>query len=594
MWIRMASMLPLPFISKNNTSGAIWVFLSSMLAGLVLSADQSIADLVSPYGGETAPNFVELSVEADQVRVVLEIDLSDYPIFVIPDDGSGKSLAERTGQNLQIWADGVELTGTTNTIDVRPRISRQTSLSAQYRPRPRSKNVIYVRMAFPFSVKPERITFVPPLNPDGIPMASIGVVAEHMGVPVTDYRYLSQAETMLPDWNDPWFTRFENPNLTRHHKSPMMSFLAVEPRVVRHEIILRLKDFETWTDLDFGRAERLPADQVAGIKSDIADFFATRNPITIDSKPMTPETVQVSRIEIGAEGLRVLPDEAEANRNTMLLGVVLSYPVGALPDRVDLGWELFPDGLDVIPITLTDPAGAVPSQIYEADPFVSWNNHLTSWMEPKTSPVVVTTAGVAQVPLFAFGLGFLSLICVFLSLRRTKGQRFFFLGLTGAFGAAAIAIASLKGALPFAKAPVPDEIAAHQIVEGLVANIGTTMLETQDDIAATAMEPFVEASNRDQVQAEMRRALSVTLPSGALARVEGISDLNVESFMPGRARNQHQALANWTARVSGGHWGHLHRQAVVYRGVLDVSRRGDQWMLDGLTIVSSKTGGEVQ
>ncbi len=588
MLTRMVSMLPSRFISKVGDCSKTWVWVGAALASWAIGANQSIADLVSPYGGETAPNFVELSVQPDHVRVILEVDLGDYPIFVIPDDGSGASLAERTGQNLQVWADEEELASTTNTIDVRPRITRQTAASAQYRPRPRSENVVYVDMEFPFNGKPERITFIPPLNSDGIPLASLGVVAEHMGVPVTDYRYLSQAETMLPDWDDPWFSKFENPNLTRHHKSPMMSFLAMEPRVVRHEIILRLKDYETWADLDFGDADRLTTDDVASIKSGVSDFFAIRNPLAVDGKPMKPETVQVSRIEVGAEGLRVLPDEAEAIRKTMLLGVVLSYPVATLPNRVDLAWELFPDGLDIIPITISDPAGAVPSQIYATDPVVSWNNHLKTWTNPKTGPVVVKVAGVAQVHSLAFGLGFLCLICAYFSLQRTNGQRLILLGLTGAFGAAAIVTYSLNNP---PTAPEPDEIATRQIVEGLVTNIGTTMLETRDDSSVAAMEPFVEAINRDKVQAEMRRGLSVTLPSGAMARVEAISDLNVESFTPGEERNQHQVLANWTARVSGGHWGHIHRQAVSYRGLLDVSRHGDHWMLDDLTIISAKTEG---
>ncbi|WP_159090086.1 hypothetical protein [Ruegeria sp. Alg231-54] len=588
MWTRMESMLLSRFISKIGECSKTWVWVGSSLASLAFGATQSIADLVSPYGGETAPNFVELSVQPDHVRVILEVDLSDYPIFVIPDDGTGTSLAERTGQNFQVWADDEELISTTNTVDVRPRISRQTAASAQYRPRPRSENVVYVDMEFPFNGKPERITFIPPLSTDGIPLASLGVVAEHLGVPVTDYRYLSQAETMLPDWDDPWFSKFENPNLTRHHKSPMMSFLAMEPRVVRHEIILRLTDFETWAGLDFEGAERLTPDDVARIKSGVSDFLATRNPLAVDGKPVKPETVQVSRIEVGAEGLRVLPDEAEADRKTMLLGVVLSYPVATLPHRVDLAWELFPDGLDVIPITLSDPAGAIPSQIYASDSAVSWNNHLTTWKNPKTSPVVVKVAGVTQVPSISFGLGFLCLVCAYYSLQRTNGQRLILLGLTGAFGAAAIVTYSLNN---LSTTPEPNEIATRQIVGGLLTNIGTTMLETRDDNAVAAMEPYVEALNRDKVQAEIHRGLSVTLPSGAMARVEAISDLNVESFAPGEERNQHQVLANWTARVSGGHWGHVHRQTVSYRGLLDVSRHGDHWMLDDLTIISAKTGG---
>ncbi len=588
MWTRMVSMLPSRFISKLGESSKTWVRLGSVLASLAFGASQSIADLVSPYGGETAPNFVELSVQPDHVRVLLEVDLNDYPIFVIPDDGSGTSLAGRTGQNLQIWADEEKLISTTNTIDVRPRISRQTAASALYRPRPRSENVVYVDMEFPFNGKPEQITFIPPLSPDGIPLASLGVVAEHMGVPVTDYRYLSQAETMLPDWEDPWFSKFENPNLTRHHKSPMMSFLAMEPRVVRHEVILRLKDLETLVNLGFGDADRLTTDDVARIKSSVSDFFETRNPLAVDGKPMKPETVQVSRIKVGAEGLRVLPDQAEANRKTMLLGVVLAYPVSTLPNRVDLAWELFPVGLDVIPITLSDPAGAVPSQIYASDPVVSWNNYLTTWTNPKTSPVIVNVAGVTQVPSFALALVFICLICAYFSWQRANVQRLVLLGLTGAFGAAAIVTYFLGNP---STAPEPDEIATRQIVEGLLTNIGTTMLETQDDNSVAAMEPYVEAINRDKVQAEMRRGLSVTLPSGAMARIDAISELSVESFTPGEERNQHQALASWTARVSGGHWGHLHRQTVSYRGLLDVSRHGDHWMLDDLTIISARTGG---
>ncbi|WP_170547072.1 hypothetical protein [Ruegeria arenilitoris] len=590
-WIRMVSMRPLRFISKQCARGIVGLFRVPVLAGLVFGASPVAADLVSPYGGETAPNFVELSVEDDHVRATLEIDLSDYPIFVVPEDGSNTSLAERTGQNFHILADGEELQSTTQTIDVRPRVLRQTAASTLVAPRPRSEKVVFVDMVFPFQGKPERITFTPPLNPDGLPLASIGVVAEHMDVPVTDYRYLSQAETMLPDWGDPWFTKFENPNLTRHHKSPMMSFLAMEPRVVRHEIIFRLKDLEKWTNLGLGEAERLTADQVADIKATASKFFSERNPITIDGAQVKPDTVQVSRIEVGAEGLRLIPDQAEANRNTMLMGVVLSYPTTILPARVDMTWELFPDGLEIIPVTLSDPAGAVPSQIYQSDPSVSWNNHLTTWQDPRTAPVIVKTAGLAQAPLITIGLGLLALVCAGLAGNRTARQRYVALGIAGALGVAAAFAYPIKHSLPMMTEPQPDEVASHQVIEGLLTNISTAMLETQNDKVTAALEPFVEEGNRDDVRAEMRRGLSVTLPSGALARVEDISDLNVESFLPEGGKNQHQVLANWTARVSGGHWGHLHRRAVFYRGMFNVSRHGERWKLDGLTILSAKTEG---
>ncbi len=591
MSIKTASMRLSRFTSEASQRITLSLSGAIFLGCLMLGPSPAIADLVSPYGGETAPSFAELVVENDRVRVALEIDLSDYPHFVAPDDGEGTSLADRTGQTFIVSADGQPLNPVVRAIDVRPRTPRQTAASRVVAPRPRSADVVFVDMEFQFQGQPEQITFTPPLNEAGIPLASIGMVAEHAGVPVTDYRYLSRSETMLPNWQDPWFTTFENPNLTRHHKSPLMSFLSMEPREVRHEIIFRLQDFEEWTDLDLGNAERLSPDQVAKIKSETAAFFERHNPVSIDGANVDAQTVQVSRIAVGADGLRVLPDEAEALRTTMLLGVVLSYPHNALANRVDMTWQLFPNDVETIPVTLSDPAGAVPSQIYKSDPAVVWNNHLTSWEDPQTQPVVVKTAGIMNLPLFAIGLGLAAALCAVLARRSTATRRTVFVRLFGAFAAASVVTLPIRYSLPFLNDRAPDEAATHLVVEGLLGNISTAMLEPNAQRFETALNPFVDADSRTQVGDELRRGLSVTLPSGALARTDKIVDLQIESLSPGETRGDHQILANWTAQVSGGHWGHLHRQSIQYRGLMNVSRYGDQWQLDGLTVLSAKKEG---
>lgn len=119
-----------------------------------------------------------------------------------------------------------------------------------------------------------------------------------------------------------------------------------------------------------------------------------RNPILIDNAPAEPETVSVSRISVGATGLQVLRDDETIDRATGLLGVVLSYPRPALAQQVDMTWDLFPDGLNAMPVTLTDPAGGVPAEARKSDPKVVWTNHLTGWKEPATYPVGVATAQV--------------------------------------------------------------------------------------------------------------------------------------------------------------------------------------------------------
>ena len=569
----------LHFISKS------WL---GCLAGLMIGSGAAVADLVSPYGGETAPSFAELSVEKDHVRVLLEIDLSDYPAFVAPDDGSGTSLSERTGLTFHVAADGRPLERVIKGIDVRPRTPRQTAASSMGIPRPRSDKVVFVDMEFPFQGQPEQITFTPPLNADGIPLASIGMMAEHGEVPVTDYRYLSQPETMLPNWSDPWFTTFENPNLTRHHKSPLMSFLSVAPREVRHEVIIRLKDLEGWVDLDLGSAERLTPDQIDHIKSKATDFFQGQNPVVVDDEEVLPKTVVVSRITVGAEGLSILSDQEPATRTTMLLGVVMSYPRNALPQQVELTWQLFVEGVDVIPVTLGDPAGAVPSQVDRTDPIIRWTNHLTAWDEPRTAPVIVKTAGAVSLPFLAIGAGIIALFCSFFALKSSAATRYAFLGLTAACTLAAVLTFPLKQTIGQS---TPDEVSTHQVVQGLLNNVSTAMLELDAETLQESLEPFVALDNREDVSTELRRGLSVTLPSGTVARTEDILQLQIERWSQGENSDAHQILANWTARVSGGHWGHLHRQNVNFRGLIDVSRHGDQWLLDGLTVLAAKKEG---
>jgi hypothetical protein len=84
---------------------------------------------------------------------------------------------------------------------------------------------IYVELVYPFETKPREITFVPPLEAGGKTAASIGFIAYHKGVPIVDYRYLSEPAMLSLDWQDPWYSRFENKALQRWQQSGIKTFL---------------------------------------------------------------------------------------------------------------------------------------------------------------------------------------------------------------------------------------------------------------------------------------------------------------------------------------------------------------------------------
>lgn len=553
-----------------------------------LLATPAHADLVSPYGGETAPNFAELAVLPDHVHVTLEIDTSDYRAFVVPDDGSGKGLAARTGRTFAVSADGVPLAPVGRVVDVRQRRSRPTSaLQLPVPPRPRSLRVVYVELDFPFSDQPRAITFTPPLDASGMSRASIGMLAEHVGVPVTDYRYLSQAETIRLDWGDPWFTAFENPNLTRHHKSPLMSFVTVEPREVRHEVILRVRDLERWVELG-PAGDTLDAAGMAAVKDKAAAFLGGRNPVVIDGRAVRPAHVAVSQITVSAAGLTVLEDAPSTDRNAALLGVVMSYPVPALPAEVTMTWELFPESLSKIPVSVTDPAGGVPGAVTAGEPTATWTNYLRDWHEPAATPVPVERRPGIALPIAAGGLLLVGGVAGGAALRAGRSRRRPLAGLAAAAVAAGVAAVPVAAAVGLSGRAVPGEEAARALTGAMADNIAAALVETQDAGFAAALTPFVAPAEAVEVGGEIRRGFSVTLPSGARARTEAIADVAVETIEPRTGARGGRILGHWTATVSGGHWGHLHRREIRYRALMDVAPSDGVWLLDGLTVLSAE------
>ena len=166
------------------------------------------ADLLNTNGADTAPNFAEVRILDDRVRVQLEIDFPDYPAFVpgsaeaLPEGSEPypAGLSEATGQAFAVRnADGATIIPNVRKIEVRDRTPRRVaSVAPRARnspaPPPRGDRVIYVELDYPFEGRPDKLMLTPPLGAQGLASVNLGFIAYHGNVPVTDYRFLSQQE----------------------------------------------------------------------------------------------------------------------------------------------------------------------------------------------------------------------------------------------------------------------------------------------------------------------------------------------------------------------------------------------------------------
>jgi hypothetical protein len=277
------------------------------------------ADWINLSGAQNAPNIAEIFINDDHVHVKLEIFVKDLVTFerLIPDDFFADTQMTRppldvrlqrfSRKDLQVIADSGQPLQATLTV-VEPRLRRQRPSPVRWKINPYTgqpipgppadKRVLYADLVYPFSRKPSSLTFVPPLDKAGqMSQVPIGFMTYHHGVPLHDFKYLSEPSTVALDWADPWYSRFEKRNLQRWQLGGVMSFLYIEPYEVRHEVLARVKDLAAWMDLGLKGDEYIEAEENESLKERVGKFFWERDHTLIDGKPLRPILDRVSFVK---------------------------------------------------------------------------------------------------------------------------------------------------------------------------------------------------------------------------------------------------------------------------------------------------------
>ena len=374
-----------------------------LLAVVTLVATPLRADWINLTGSETAPNIAEIYVLDDRVHVKLEVYIGDLDKFddLVPDDwlrdASGRAspderLERFSREGLQFVTDrGEQLIAKAVTIEPRLRVDRQSPFAGMINPitrarvpdAPADKRVLYVELDYPFEEKPASLQFIPPLDEDAdIASATIGFITYHKSVPVIDFRYLGAPAHLTLDWTDPWYSKFRNVNLKRHHASALMTFLYVEPYEVRHEILTRVKDLEEWMDLGLRGDEFIEVDELEPLKQRIGEFMLGRNKVQIDGEDGDPILDRSNYVTVGIKGIQIVEVPERLEISTAIVGVILTYITDGIPQEVTVDWELFTDQVQRVPANIDGPRPApLPTYVSPDDNVHTWTNYLKNYKD---------------------------------------------------------------------------------------------------------------------------------------------------------------------------------------------------------------------
>ncbi len=548
----------------------------------------------------TASTIAEVFVEDDHVRLELEIGVADLGAFtnLLPDE-----LYERMGKDPEPFArrlprffqedflirpeGSAPLVGRIEEMEARPRVQRDdvTGAPLPVADEENAEFVVFARIRYPLKGRPSWMSVGLPASKAG-PSASIGFVLYHRGLPVNDFRYLGREETVRFDWDDPWFSKFDNRNLRRQYDVPISAYLYVEPYEVRKEIVVRPRDLQAWVDLGLEGKDVITVAEQPEIKRRVVEFLAEKNPVTIDGQPAEGRLDRVHFIYRNLRTSGVINPPRDLDAVSATLGIIFYYPVDGLPQEVAMEWELFDEKLVYIPAAATDEAGPRPDRLQPDDAILRWQNFLKN-------PTLPGLVDVEEPPLLgrlwlAFGAVLCAVGLAWIAARHAapalRGQR-------ASWRAASLAIVLLVlGGLSLARAvrpPWASDEKADEVVLALLENVYRSFDYRDESVIYDSLERSVTGELLTDTYLETRRSLELENQGGARARVKSV-EMEESTHAPLTGEVGFESLCTWTVSGSVGHWGHVHQRTNRYQARLSVKDVDGRWKITALDLLQEE------
>jgi len=555
------------------------------------------ADFISLIRADQCETIIEMYIHEDHIRIVFEIGEKDYQYFpyIIPrsyfENGVEEAEKERMlslffTKTFLVHVNGKLVKGELIELKRIPRNYR-TSLytgkldTANLKISPR---VVYAEIVYNLRENPDIVSFTPPLQEGySSTFANIGFVTYHKKIPVNDLRYLGAQETVHVDWSDPWYSKFENQNIVRHHQNSLMSFLYVDPYEVRHEVLVRLKDLEYWVDLGYNIGDIIETSELDSIKQLIADFLIGRNKLYIDGIKVPPILDKVHFVEVRLSGIQILEVPKPLDYSSAIIGVIFSYSHDSIPQQVTVNWDLWNDQIQKIPCSMTDPAGPLPYDLTPGDTILVWTNYLKNYRLPTVTEVTVSQASLS--------LPWITLIVIIMITfhvwRKMKGRskkwRWGLIILGMVIGSLGI-VFRLNVPIPFMQKTSFTKPEAEGLIASLLKNTYRAFDFKEESVVYDKLAISNEGDLLSEVYLQTKKSMILENQGGIQVKVKSVDILDVtevESDEDGSLAYQCQ----WQVTGNVGHWGHIHKRVNQYVAIVKVKPVNGVWKMYDLEIL---------
>jgi hypothetical protein len=459
---------------------------------------------------------------------------------------------------------------------------------------PDDKRVLYAELVYPFKKKPKTLILIPPIDSRGMSTASIGFITYHQRVPIIDFRYLSEVATLTLDWEDPWYSSFDNKALKRWQKGGVMSFLYIEPYEVRHEVLARVKDLDEWMDLGLQGDEFIEVDENELLKKRVSGFFLERDKVLIDGKQLRPILDRTAFVKYAMTGSTFLEQPERLPINTAMVGVIITYITDGIPQEVSMEWNLWSNRIQKVPTNAIDPAGPFPSYITPDDNVHIWKNFLKTYTIPTVENVSVAESFTS------FGLPLASVIAllpVFPLAWQIRKRRQHKKPVLVQAGLLVLCLAGTVILSPYLQVSIskPGSFAsrvsneqAKGILHSLLKNVYRAFDFREEEDVYDKLAISASGDLLADIYLQNRKSFKVKRAGGAVAKVKEIEVMDVQAENNPENSQALDLRSKWTAMGTVGHWGHIHTRQNQYEAIVTVQPTEGAWKITGLELLEEK------
>ena len=364
----------------------------------------------------------------------------------------------------------------------------------------------------------------------------------------------------------------------------VQSFLAVEPFEVRHEVMLRLGALSTGLDLDTEQV--LPVERQGDVTNRLVQLVLASTRVEVDGSAVDPVLRRADFMTVDPTGALPRTNPVPEEVTTAVVGVVVAYPTPGMPEQVWLGWDLFPEAVDVVPATVIDPENTSSVMLSPDAAVVGWQNELLEDPIPSVSAVEVEPARV-PIPWLSLPL---IVLAGLLFVRGFRGERG---GGSIALGRIVLAAALVVGpvvqgavAVPGSAGRTPSERQARRILSGLLPNVYRALEYRQEEAIYDRLAVSVTGETLTEVYLEQRRALEMEERGGAQARVETVEVREATDIE--RADGGFMVRGQWTVGGMVTHFGHRHFRQNRYDARVGVVPVEGTWKIRSIEVLEQE------